>query len=150
LSNRAGSLEPGPAPFALDCKLGAHQGCYHPRPSILQVQLSHILPGCRESACGPPALWLGHRSRPRPAKRRRLSCRLIDGKIVFNRPLSHWMVFRCSTGHGNIFSLVPALPRDFVRTTFNNKGQIFIDCPPRTRGQGGRHGLEWAPRHPTA
>ncbi len=26
-----------------------------------------------------------------------------------------------------------------------NKGQSFINCPPRTRGQGGRHGLEWAP-----
>ena len=25
----------------------------------MQGQRSHILPGCRESACGPPALWFG-------------------------------------------------------------------------------------------
>ena len=26
-----------------------------------------------------------------------------------------------------------------------NEGQSFIDCSPRPRGQGGRHGLEWTP-----
>jgi hypothetical protein len=40
-----------------------------------QEQHKHILPVSRESACGPPALWVGRRSRPRPAERRRLNCR---------------------------------------------------------------------------
>ncbi len=30
-------------------------------------------------------------------------------------------------------------------TTSEGKGQSFINCSPRPRGQGGRHGLEWAP-----
>ncbi len=29
-----------------------------------------------------------------------------------------------------------------------NKWQSFINCSPRPRGQGGRHGLEWAPVTP--
>ena len=38
--------------------------------------------GCRESACRPPALWVrGAFPGPRPAERRRLSCRLIEGKM---------------------------------------------------------------------
>lgn len=28
--------------------------------------------------------------------------------------------------------------------TSKNKRQSLLVCPPRTRGQGGRHGLEWA------
>ncbi len=38
-----------------------------------------------------------------------------------------------------------ALRLSASQTRSKNKGHSFIDCSPRTRGQGGRHGLEWAP-----
>jgi hypothetical protein len=28
---------------------------------------------------------------------------------------------------------------------FRDRGHVLIICSPRTRGKGGRHGLEWAP-----
>ena len=40
--------------------------------------ISAFFRGAASRTCGPPALWLGRRSRPRPAERR-LSCRLIEG-----------------------------------------------------------------------
>ncbi len=33
----------------------------------------------------------------------------------------------------------------FPLKTSEGKGQSFINCSPRPRGQGSRHGLEWAP-----
>jgi hypothetical protein len=44
----------------------------------------------------------------------------------------------CSIGYS--LALCPSFS-----ITFKEKGQSFLNCSPRTRGQGGRHGLEWAP-----
>ena len=77
-SHRAGSRRSGGNNFYV--LMGDMPRSFSCRWDMLDVGkdcFAHFLPGSRESACGPPALWLGRRSRPRPAERRRLSCRLL-------------------------------------------------------------------------
>ena len=108
-----------------------------------------FLPGCRESACWPPADGLGRRSRPRPAKRRWLSCRLIEGitssidnsyherssaarltwPYLLPGPSSHWIFF------------TKAHPR------IKGKASKIV---PRGRGFRGACTASSAPRYPSA
>ena len=81
--------------------------------------ISAFLRGAASRPGWPPALWLGPRFRPRAAKRRWLNCRYI-GLQSHRQP-----------------SLV--LPEASVQ----GKGQSFVNCSPRPRGQGDRHGLKW-------
>ena len=99
---------------------------------------------------GPAALprygW-GCRSKPRPAKRRRRSCRPIDGRMSSMGLFGHrwYSTARLAWSH---LSFWPILDWGLLLDYVQGKGQSFMDCSPRTRGQGGACTALSAPRHP--
>ena len=89
--------------------------------------------GAASRPAGLPRYGAGRRSRPRPAKRRRLSCRLIEGKT-------------CSMYHSRYewssavrlafisFFPVPALPLDPFSITFKDEGHELHRLSPADAG----------------
>ena len=47
--------------------------------------------------------------------------------------------------HRHLAPIWICTPTEAFLNTFRDKGHGLIICSPRTRGWGGRHGLEWAP-----
>ena len=96
--------------------------CRWDMPDVGKDCFTHFLPGCRESACWPPALWLGAPLKAAAGRATAAKLQTYWGCKVFECPFSSCM-----------------------RPPFKDIGQSFIDCSPRTRGKGGRHGHKSGP-----